>query len=206
LIKFLKISLNILLVFNLILFANDSSSVNLNKTSDQGAIIKPDKSDSISAEVKREILPNETLKNLKNKPIEIYSYLESGPILISFWFLACEPCKKEMKFLDEFNEKYSEYGFKVVSINTDNSRGFKSVKPFVRSKKYTFDVLSDPRSKYFKKLAGNICPYTVIVDKDGTIISKHVGFSPGDEIELEKKIVSLLDIKPTKSDSTDNEN
>ena len=102
--------------------------------------------------------------------------------------------------------KYSEYGFKVVSINTDNSRGFKSVKPFVRSKKYTFDVLSDPRSKYFKKLAGNICPYTVIVDKDSTIISKHVGFSPGDEIELEKKIVSLLDIKPAKSDSTDNEN
>ena len=205
-IKFLKIALNILLVFNLILFANDSSSVNLNKTSVQDTIIKPDKSDSTNNEVQKEILPNGTLKNLKNKPVEIYSYLESGPILISFWFLACEPCKKEMKFLDEFNEKYSEYGFKVVSINTDNSRGFKSVKPFVRSKKYTFDVLSDPRSKYFKKLAGNICPYTVIVDKDSTIISKHVGFSPGDEIELEKKIVSLLDIKPTKSDSTDNEN
>ena len=85
-IKCLKISLNILLVFNLILFANDSSSVNLNKTSDQGTIIKPDKSDSTDNEVQKETLPNETLKNLKNKPIEIYSYLESGPILISFWF------------------------------------------------------------------------------------------------------------------------
>ena len=154
----------------------------------------------------KEMLPFQTLKNLKNKPIEISSYLDSGPMLINFWFLACEPCKKEMKFLNDFHEKYSEYGFKVVSINTDNSRAFKSVKPFVKSKKYSFDVLSDPRSKYFKKLGGNVCPYTVIIDKDGAIVSKHVGYNPGDEIDLEKYIVSLLDIKPVVSDSTSNEN
>ena len=63
-IKFLKILLNIALVFNLILFANDSSSVNLNKTSNQGAIIKSDKSDSTDNEVQKETLPDETLKNL----------------------------------------------------------------------------------------------------------------------------------------------
>jgi len=154
----------------------------------------------------KEILPPQTLKNFKNKPIEILSYLESGPMLISFWFLACEPCKKEMKFLDDFNQKYSEYGFKVVSINTDNSRAFKSVKPFVKSKKYSFDVLSDPRSKYFRKLGGNVCPYTVIIDKDSTIVSKHAGYNPGDEIDLEKHIISLLDIKKIESDSTSNEN
>ena len=210
-IKYLKVLLNIFLGLNIIL-----ASI---------VIVEQDSlliSESTYNEVQKEILPNETLKNLKNKPIEIYSYLDSGPMLISFWFLACEPCKKEMKFLDEFNEKYNEYGFKVVSINTDNSRAFKSVKPFVKSKKYSFDVLSDPRSKYFRKLGGNICPYTVIVDKGGAIVSKHVGYSPGDEIELEKHIVSLLDtsiVKPVinfdsaikkdwnnSPDSTDNEN
>ena len=197
-IKYLKVLLNIFLGLNIIL-----ASVFI---AEQDSLLIPE---STHSEIKKEILPNETLKNLKNKPVEIYSYLESGPMLISFWFLACEPCKKEMKFLDEFNEKYDEYGFKVVSINTDNSRAFKSVKPFVKSKKYSFDVLSDPRSKYFRKLGGNICPYTVIADKNGTIVSKHVGYSPGDEIKLEKHIVSLLDsiiVKPVKSDSTDNEN
>jgi len=161
--------------------------------------------EEINDEVK-EVLPKETLKNLKNKPVDIYSFLEDGPMLISFWFLACEPCKKEMKFLDEFNQKYSEYGFKVVSINTDNSRAFKSVKPFVKSKKYSFDVLSDPRSKFFRKLGGNVCPYTVIIDQDGTITSKHVGYNPGDEVDIEKHIVDLLDIKPAEPDSTTNEN
>ena len=63
--------------------------------------------------MQKEFLPEQTLKNLKNKPVEIYSYLEEGPMLINFWFLACEPCKKEMKFLDEYQKKYAEYGFNI---------------------------------------------------------------------------------------------
>ena len=160
-------------------------------------------SDEISDndEKKAEILPGVTLKDLSNKKIDIYSFLDSGPMLINFWFLACEPCKKEMKFLDEFDRKYAEYGFNVVSINTDNSRAFSQVKPFVKSKKYSFDILSDPRSKYFRKLGGTVCPFTVIVDTSGTIISKHVGYNSGDEKHLEESIIQLLNIPV--SDSLD---
>tara|TARA_Y100001970_G_C14196625_1_gene838497 strand:- start:1180 stop:1746 length:567 start_codon:yes stop_codon:yes gene_type:complete len=150
---------------------------------------------------KAEILPGVTLKDLSNKKVDIYSFLDSGPMLINFWFLACEPCKKEMKFLDEFDQKYEKYGFNVVSINTDNSRAFSQVKPFVKSKKYSFDVLSDSRSKYFRKLGGTVCPFTVIVDTSGAIISKHVGYNSGDEKHLEESIIKLLNIPD--SDSSD---
>ncbi len=152
-------------------------------------------------EEKVELLPQVTLKDLNNKKVDIYSFLDSGPILINFWFLACEPCKKEMKFLDQFDQEYSKYGFNVVSINTDNSRAFSQVKPFVKSKKYSFDVLSDPRSKYFRKLGGNVCPFTVIVDTSGVIVSKHIGYNAGDEKHLEDSIITLLNIP--ESDTTD---
>ena len=66
------------------------------------------------------------------------------------------------------------------------------VKPFVNSKKYTFDVLSDPRSLFFRKMGGIQCPYLVVVDADGNITNKHIGYSPGDEIKLEIEIVELL--------------
>ena len=137
-------------------------------------------------------LPQAFMKDLDNKKTDVYSFLENGPMLINFWFLACEPCKKEMKYLDIYNEKYSKYGFKIVSVNTDNSRTFSRVKPFVNSKKYSFKVLSDPKSSFFRKLGGQQCPYTVLFDQKGNIISKHVGYNPGDEIKLEKEIVSLL--------------
>ena len=105
--------------------------------------------------VDKEKLPDAVLKDLDNKKITISKLVESKPTLISFWFLACEPCKKEMKYLDEFNQKYSDSGFQVISINTDGSRALSSVEPYVDSKKYSFKVLSDPRSKYQRKLKGN---------------------------------------------------
>ena len=52
--------------------------------------------------------------------------------------------------------------------------------------------MSDPRSKYQRKLKGISCPFTVIVDHNGNIISRHVGFNPGDEKKLEKEILQLI--------------
>ena len=132
------------------------------------------------------------MKDLDNKKVGIFDLLDSRPALISFWFLACEPCKKEMKYLDEFNKKYADSGFQVISINTDNSRALSSVEPFVDSKKYSFKVLSDPRSQYQRKLKGASCPFTVMVDHKGAITARHVGFNLGDEKKLEEEIIQLI--------------
>ena len=98
------------------------------------------------------LLPKAMLKDLDNNKIDVYDFLQDGPLIINFWFLACEPCKKEMIYLDRYNQKYSKYGFKILSVNTDNSRTFSRVKPFVNSKKYSFTVLSDPKSLFFRNL------------------------------------------------------
>ena len=148
---------------------------------------------------KKEKLPETFLKDLNGKKVSVYDMLDEGPMAISFWFLACEPCKKEMKFLDEYNKKYSEQGFKVLSINTDNSRTINRVKPFVKSKKYSFTVLNDPKSLFFRKMGGKICPFLVLVDNEGNIIKKHTGYNPGDEVKLELEIQAML--KFTKTDS-----
>ena len=143
-------------------------------------------------DIEIEKLPDAILKDLDNKKVSISDIIESRPTLISFWFLACEPCKKEMKYLDQFNKKYAESGFQVISINTDGSRALSSVEPFVDSKKYSFRVLSDPRSRYQRKLKGTSCPFTVMVDHKGNIISRHIGFNLGDEKKLEEEIIQLI--------------
>ena len=153
----------------------------------------PGSVDDIKDVVSLEKLPDAILKDLDNKKVSMSKLIESKPTLISFWFLACEPCKKEMKYLDEFNKKYSESGFQVISINTDGSRALSSVEPFVDSKKYSFKVLSDPRSKYQRKLKGTSCPYTVMVNHEGNIVSRYVGYNPGDEVKLEKEIIKLIE-------------
>ena len=147
-------------------------------------------------------LPDTFLKDLNGKKVSVHEYLDGGPVLISFWFLACEPCKKEMKFLDEYHQKYSDSGFKVLSINTDNSRTINRVKPFVKSKKYSFPILNDPKSLFFRKLGGKVCPYTVLVDHKGNIVKKHSGYNPGDEVKLEKEILDMISLMSPASKDT----
>ena len=53
------------------------------------------------------MLPKAMLKDLDNNKRDIYEFLEDGPLIINFWFLACEPCKKEMVYLDKYNQKYT---------------------------------------------------------------------------------------------------
>lgn len=166
-------------------------------------------------------LPLIKLKDLQNKKHQLNDYYKKGPILINFWNLACEPCKKEMKELNKLHIKYGENGFQVVSINIDNTRSMSKVKSFVKSQKYVFTVLSDPRAVLFRKMGGKVMPYVIIADSTGEVINRHVGYNPGDEKKLEKEIINLLqsnvedstkvkekkiepllDIPPTASDST----
>ena len=139
-----------------------------------------------------ESLPNGLLKSIDKKKIDLLDTIDGSYAVINFWFLACEPCKKEMLYLSDFNVKYSKYGFKVLSVNTDNSRTLNKVKPFVNSQNYSFPVLLDPKSLYFRKVGAKVCPYLLVVNDKGEIINRHSGYNPGDEIKLEQEIVSMM--------------
>jgi thiol-disulfide isomerase/thioredoxin len=145
------------------------------------------------------------LKDLNNKRQKLSQFYSDGPILLNFWNLACEPCKKEMKELDKLNIKYRDLGFDYVSINIDNTRNMSKVKSYVNSQKFSFTVLSDPRADLFRKMGGKVMPFVVIADSTGEIISRHVGYNPGDEKELEKEILHLLAVSEIKADTLQTE-
>ena len=146
-------------------------------------------------------LPKIKLKDLQNKRQELSQYYSDGPILLNFWNLACEPCKKEMKELDKLNIKYRDLGFDYISINIDSPRSMSKVKSYIKSQKFSFTVLSDPRAELFRKMGGKVMPFVIIADSTGEIISRHVGYNPGDEKKLEKEILNLLKTTENKSDT-----
>ena len=150
-------------------------------------------------------LPKIKLKDLANKRQQLSQYYSDGPILLNFWNLACEPCKKEMKELDKLNIKYSDQGFKYVSINIDSPRSMSKVKSYIKSQKFSFTVLSDPKAELFRKMGGKVMPFVIIADSTGEIIKRHVGYNPGDEKELEKEILHLLAEQQPPSDTLQTE-
>ena len=142
-----------------------------------------------------EKIPNITLKDVNKKKIKLLDFSKDYYVLFNFWNMACEPCKKEMKFLNEFHKKYNEHGFKVISINMDTPRSMSKVKKYVKSSKYAFEVFQDPRMSLFKKMGGSIMPFVVLADNQGYIVNKHVGYNLGDEKALEEEIKVLISFK-----------
>jgi len=141
---------------------------------------------------------------LNGDPLKFADLYKDGPVLLSFWFLGCGPCVAEMKHLSKINTKYKDDSFKIISVNTD-TRNKGKVKSFVKKKKYSFDMLFDLNGKngLIKKLGGLSCPYTVLINSDGTIYSKHLGYERGDEIALEKEIAELVTYNKTISVTED---
>ncbi len=133
--------------------------------------------------------PNFQLPDIDGDQLELNSIIGKGPVLISFWATWCKPCMEE---LTEFNKIYidlKDKGFRLIAISTDNEKTVAKVKPFIKSRNYTFTVLLDTNSDVARKYYAQQIPYSVIIDKDGNIIYSHLGYMKGDE----KKVRSIIE-------------
>lgn len=118
---------------------------------------------------------------------------KKGAVLISFWAMWCEPCKQEMKALRAVYEEYKDRNFHYIAINTDNPRSLSKVKSYVTAQKLPYDFWLDPNSEVFKKLNGQNMPYSLILDSEGKLINKRVGYVAGEEKEIEEDIKKTLE-------------
>ncbi len=134
----------------------------------------------------------ETLDNTEIQFSEVY---KKGPTLVSFWALWCKPCRAELRHLEAIFKKYQSQGFTILGINQDSPRSVAKVKAFVSSHNLSFPIVTDADQEIFQQFNGQSIPFTVLYNQNGDVIYKHVGYLPGDEIELEKEVKIALGIK-----------
>ena len=142
----------------------------------------------------QDISPNFSLKKINGRTVKIGEYLENGPVLINFWATWCAPCKKEMVFLEKFENEYKKEGFSVLSISIDSQKSLAQVRSYIRINNYSFEVFLDPNMQVFKKMNGNLMPTNILLDKKGNIIWRHYGYLPGDEKNMNLQIRSALNL------------
>ena len=98
-------------------------------------------------------------------------------IILNFWASWCAPCQYEIQDLVKLQKGYGEKGLQVIGIGIDEARKLANVK---RTLEINYPVLvADPiRSTRLLSRWGNdrqIVPYTVVIDRDGTIRYIHRG-------------------------------
>ena len=133
-----------------------------------------------------------SLKDLSGKMVSLSDLLESGPVVLDFWATWCGPCVKELPHIQSLHEEFSHKGITIVGISEDGTKTVSKVKPFVKTRRYTFPVLLDTNQKVMRMFKISSIPYVCIIDTTGELYYSHLGYKPGDEKELRNKILELL--------------
>jgi thiol-disulfide isomerase/thioredoxin len=107
-------------------------------------------------------------------------------VLVNFWATWCAPCRTEIPWLIEFNEKYGPKGFVILGIAMDDE-GNKVVQPYVRNTR--FDVNGHPEAMNYQILLGN----SKIAEKFGGILGMPTSMLYSRDGKKIKTIVGLID-------------
>ncbi len=145
-------------------------------------------------------IPDLKIRMLDGSKTTIHELVQDGPLMIDFWATWCVPCKKVMKFLNEYHQEFEKEKFKVLMINTDSPRSVSKVKSYVRSQEYKFFIGMDPNKSISKKLNGLVMPTLILVDKGGEVVWRHQGYLPGEEVEIKNQIQILVNKLKEKND------
>ncbi len=133
--------------------------------------------------------PQLTLKDLDGKDVSLAQY-KGRVVLVNFWATWCEPCKVEIPWLIDMQQKYGTKGFTVLGVAMDDE-GRSVVAPFVQKERfevnsvqsqmnYPIVIGNDAAADKFGGLLGY--PTSVLVGRDGKILKRITGLISYDEI------------------------
>jgi thiol-disulfide isomerase/thioredoxin len=111
-------------------------------------------------------------------------------VLVNFWATWCQPCKIEIPWLIEFNQKYGPRGLVILGVAMDDE-GKKAVEPFVQKQQFTvngqpahmdYTILlgSDKIADKFGGLIG--LPTSMLYSRDGKKVKTIVGLINYDDL------------------------
>ena len=125
--------------------------------------------------------PEFSLEKIEGGRISL-SELKGNVVIVDFWATWCPPCVKEIPEFIELYKTYNSQGFVMVGISVDRG-GPGVVKQFVEKNSVNYPVVMADMDvvNAYEVFAG--IPTTFIIDRQGNIVEKVIGYQSKDFFE-----------------------
>ena len=122
------------------------------------------------------------MKSLEDSTVTVGDY-HGKVVLVNFWATWCDPCRVEIPWLIEMQNKYGAKGFTVLGIAMDEE-GKSVVAPFVAKERYEVNGQKLPMNypivvgneKVAEKFGGLLgYPTSILISRDGKVLKRTTG-------------------------------
>ncbi|HYP06398.1 MAG TPA: TlpA disulfide reductase family protein [Bryobacteraceae bacterium] len=138
------------------------------------------------------------LKDVEGRTVTLADY-KGKVVLLNFWATSCGPCKVEIPWFIEFEQKYKDRGFAVLGVAMDEE-GLEVVKPYLERAKVNYRVVVGNESVANQYGGIDALPTSFVLDKDGRIAATHIGLIS--KSDYENEISQLLDGRAARGSGT----
>ncbi len=131
--------------------------------------------------IKGQLAPDFTLNSVEGKPIKLSDY-RGKAVVLNFWATWCGPCKVEMPWLIDLQNKYRSEGVEIVGVSMDDGNK-DAVAKFAKEMGVNYTVLLGKESvgDAYGGMVG--LPTTFYIDRNGKITNSVAGLISKGEIE-----------------------
>lgn len=137
------------------------------------------------------VAPDFALKTLEGKTVRLSELRGKKVVLINFWATWCPPCRLEMPTMQQIYTEYKGRGFEVLAINIEPDAK-DEIRDFMKELRLTFPVLLDSDMKVTRKYRLIGLPVSMLIDRQGIIRSKEIGYHDWTTRESRQRVESLL--------------
>lgn len=129
------------------------------------------------------------LRDINGDEVNLAKF-KGSVILLNFWATWCGPCKIEIPWFVEFQDKHRDEGLIVLGLSVDDTP--EQIRPFVAEFQVNYPMLIGLGQEEFQEAYGPVwgLPVTYFIDRDGTLCRKHVGIAT--KKEFEEDLAALL--------------
>jgi len=146
--------------------------------------------EDIGAEKEWGNAPDFTLPKLDGNSLTLSDF-KGKVIILNFWATWCPPCRREIPDFVELYENYKDKGLLIIGVNLDGGDR-SSVKQFSEKYKINYPVVLGNVNVTEDYGGIRAIPTTFIIDREGDIREKYIGYQPGTTFEDQAK--RLLEI------------